>query len=136
MRVSFVTLAVADVARATAFYRRLLEAEPTRTGAGHAFFEADGQTLALFDQEAMARETGTSGRPGAVGLSWNLPDEEALAAALARAEAAGATVTHPLHTQPWGARACWVTDPDGHPWELVWNPRSHPPASPKAPGPR
>jgi len=124
--ISFVTLSVEDVARAADFYREWLERAPTRTGPSWAFFEVDGQTLALFERAAMATEAGVTGAPGGVGLSWNLADRGALDAALARAVSAGARVTRPLHGKPWGALAAWIADLDGHPWELVYNPKRPP----------
>lgn len=120
--ISFVTLSVADVGRATGFYQALLQRAPSRTAPTFAFFEVDGQTLALFSQDAMAAETGATGAPGGVGLSWNLSDRPALEGAVQRALAAGARLTRPLHDKPWGARAAWLVDLDGHPWELVFNP--------------
>jgi uncharacterized protein len=43
---------------------------------------------------------------------------------LARAEAAGAHLTGPPHERPWGVYSGYFTDPDGHLWEVGWNPRA------------
>jgi uncharacterized glyoxalase superfamily protein PhnB len=42
---------------------------------------------------------------------------------LARAEAAGATLTDAPHERPWGIYSGYFRDPDGHLWEIIWNPR-------------
>jgi uncharacterized glyoxalase superfamily protein PhnB len=43
-------------------------------------------------------------------------------AALAQAQAAGARITAPAKDAPWGGRMGYFTDPDGHLWEIAWNP--------------
>jgi catechol 2,3-dioxygenase-like lactoylglutathione lyase family enzyme len=120
-QLSYITLAVSDLPRATAFCEALLglPARPGPAGVQVAFFPLGALTLALFPRESLAREANfTPGDPGAVALSLNVPDETALQILLERAIAAGATVTRLLHTTPWSARAAWFTDPEGHLWEL------------------
>ena len=51
----------------------------------------------------------------------NRPEVDAL---LARAEAAGATLTDQAHERPWGIYSGYFRDPDGHLWEIIWNPRA------------
>ena len=121
---SYLTLAVGDLNRSTAFYTRFLGAGPTRQGADHCFFALDSLVLALYARPAMAAEIGQPvGPPGAVALSWNLPSLPELEQQLEVALAAGARLLRPLHPKPWGATAAWIADPEGHPWELVFNPR-------------
>lgn len=48
---------------------------------------------------------------------------EPVHALLAKAQAAGATVTEPPHERPWGIYSGYFKDPDGHLWEVIWNPQ-------------
>ena len=127
MWISYVTLGVADLDRAIGFYGALLGQSPVRRGPTFAFFEGGGgQVLAVFDAAAMAEETGAGVRPGGVALSHNVPGRDDVEPLLQTALSAGATLLRPRHQKPWGAEAAWIADPDGHPWELVWNPRRSP----------
>jgi len=47
-------------------------------------------------------------------------------ALLGRAQAAGASVSAPPHDRPWGIYSGYFRDPDGHLWEIIWNPRMLP----------
>ena len=59
---------------------------------------------------------------GSHALAINLGSTEAVDAALAAAEAAGATILKPAETVFWGGYSGYFADPDGHPWEVAWNP--------------
>jgi predicted lactoylglutathione lyase len=41
---------------------------------------------------------------------------------VAHAKAAGAVMTDPPHDRPWGIYSGYFRDPDGHLWEIIWNP--------------
>ena len=125
MRISYVTLGVADPERAVGFYGasqvgRSAAVPPSPSS------RRRGPVLAIFDTAAMAEETGAAVRPGGVALSHNVPGRDDLEPLLQTALSAGATLLRPRHQKPWGAEAAWIADPDGHPWELVWNPRRSP----------
>ncbi len=121
---SFLTLPVADVARAAAFYRALGLPPADRSPPGCAFFALPGATLALLSADHFARETGAPAPPpGGAGQSWNTAQDSDIESILALCCAAGGTVLRPPSPTPWGGRRAWMADPDGHRWEVVWNPR-------------
>jgi len=83
--------------------------------------------FALFTLEGLAEETG---RPiedlktGAMTLAQNHPTEAAVDAAFAHAVACGATPVRAPFKTDWGGYSSYVADPDGHLWELAYNPFS------------
>ena len=99
-RVSLITLGVADVARARAFYEALGWSGESPDG-NVVFFQAGGMILALWGR-------------------GHAPEE--VDAVLAEARAAGATTGRPGATTFWGGYSRIFVDPDGHPWEVAHNP--------------
>jgi catechol 2,3-dioxygenase-like lactoylglutathione lyase family enzyme len=123
-RVNLVTLGVSDVARAVAFYERLGWRRSTESPDTVAFFDLGAVVLAVWSRDELAadaRQTAAPG-PGAFSLAINLRTREAVDEALATAVAAGATVLRPAEATPWGGYTAYFADPDGHAWELAWNP--------------
>ncbi len=117
-RVSLVTLGVADVQRARAFYEALgWRAAPTEAD-DVVFFQAGGMVLALWDRDALAADSGVadSGGFGGIGLAHNVGSPAEVDAVLEEARAAGATVTRAGEATFWGGYSGAFTDPDGHPW--------------------
>ncbi|TXR55888.1 VOC family protein [Quadrisphaera setariae] len=133
-RISIVTLGVADLARATAFYealgwRRRPESQPTIS-----FFDNAGSMLALFEQGALAedarlRPPSEPAQPGAFrGATYaiNCDSDDDVLAVLAAAEAAGATTSKPAERSPFfDGLDGYFLDPDGHAWEVAHNPDLH-----------
>jgi predicted lactoylglutathione lyase len=124
-RVSLVTLGVADLPRARAFY----EALGWTTNAGPeddvVFFQAGGMILALWGREALAEDCGVEDTGGAfsgMALAHNVGSPAEVDAVVAEAEAAGATVSHPPAATFWGGYSGVFLDLDGHPWEVAHNP--------------
>jgi uncharacterized protein len=122
-RVSFITLGVADLARARAFY----EALGWRAGNDDpdvVFFQAGGMILALWGRDHLAEDSGVPdpGGWGGVTLAHNVRSPAEVDAVLAEAEAAGATVVRPGAATFWGGYSGVFVDPDGHPWEVAHNP--------------
>jgi predicted lactoylglutathione lyase len=125
-RVNFITLCVADLARARAYYEKLgweLDQEMDVV----AFYKTKNQVFGLFTLDGLAKETGrdiSELKTGAMTLAQNQPSREAVNAAFAHAVACGATpVRRPFETD-WGGYSCYVADPDGHLWEFAHNPFS------------
>lgn len=131
-RLSLVTLGVADVARAEAFYRALgwdvAVSDATDEGDGDfRLFRTQGAYLALYADAALREDAGAAGGgplPAyrGVALAANLDSPEDVDAALAAAEAAGGRVTKPGHAAGWGGYTGYFADPDGHAWEVAYNP--------------
>lgn len=125
-RVSLITLGVADLARAVAFYRDGLgwPLSGASVAGEVAFFRTAGAVIALWGRENLAADAGVAaGGTGFAGLALalNVATEAAVDRALAEAAAAGATITKPAQSTFFG-RHGYFADPDGHLWEVAWNP--------------
>jgi catechol 2,3-dioxygenase-like lactoylglutathione lyase family enzyme len=124
-RISLVTLGVADVARARAFYERLGWVASARSNAEVAFFQAGGTIIALWGRANLAADAGVAdagtGFRG-VALAWNGHSRAEVDAVLALAESAGARITRPAAPTEWGGYSGYFADPDGHAWEVAHNP--------------
>jgi uncharacterized protein len=124
-RLSLVTLGVADVGRAVAFYEKLGWVVGNDFDAqGVAFFQCGGMAVALWGREELAADSTVAddGGWGGVTLAHNVGSPAEVDAVLAEAEAAGATVGRPGEATFWGGYSGVFVDPDGHPWEVAHNP--------------
>ena len=125
-RLSLVTLGVADVPRARAFYERLGFRPSGASKPDVAFFRAGGVVLALWSRTALAAELGLADPGGGfagVALAHNVRTREDVASVTEAWDAAGGHVVKAPADTFWGGHAAWLADPDGHVWEIVWNPR-------------
>jgi predicted lactoylglutathione lyase len=122
--ITLVTLGVADVARARAFYAAL-GWEAAQAAEGIVFIQLAGQVLALFGIDDLAGDQGVPRArlgTGAMTLARNFATREEVDAAYAHALAAGATaIKRPIPVE-WGGYSGYFADPDGHVWELAMNP--------------
>ena len=123
-RLSLVTLGVADVPAARAFYEALGWTCDTDPALDVAFFQLGGIVLAVWDRQQLAEDSTVTDRGGfgGVTLAYNVRSPEEVDAVLAEAEAAGATIGRPGATTFWGGYSGVFVDPDGHPWEVAHNP--------------
>jgi catechol 2,3-dioxygenase-like lactoylglutathione lyase family enzyme len=123
-RISLITLGVADVERARAFYQRLgwQGQEVERT----VFFQAGGLALVLWGRAELAADCGLpEGQVtgfGGVALAHNVRSAAEVDEVVAAAERGGATVTRRPAPTFYGGYAGVFTDPDGHAWEIAHNP--------------
>ena len=124
-RVSLITLGVADVRLSRAFYEQLgwqggRETEET------VFFQAGGSVIVLWGRAKLAADAELPDveRPGfrGVALAHNVRSEQEVDEIVAAAERAGATVTRRPAPTFYGGYAAYFTDPDGHVWEIAYNP--------------
>jgi catechol 2,3-dioxygenase-like lactoylglutathione lyase family enzyme len=124
-RVSLVTLGVADLDRSRRFYEAL-GWRRGNTDAGVVFFQLPGAVLALWSRASLAEDAGLddSGEAsfGGIALAYNARSEADVDGVLAEAKAAGATIVKPAAATFWGGYSGYFADPDGHPWEVAWNP--------------
>jgi predicted lactoylglutathione lyase len=124
-RISLITLGVADVGASRRFYERLGFVASPASQAEVAFFQIGGLALALYGRASLAADAGVdAGTPGlsAVTLAQNLRSEREVDEVYAQALAAGAKPTQPPKRAEWGGYVGYFADPDGHLWELAWNP--------------
>jgi catechol 2,3-dioxygenase-like lactoylglutathione lyase family enzyme len=131
--ISVITLGVRDLDRALVFYRDGL-GWPTEgitgtefEGGAVVFFRlTSGSILALWPQQELARDANLpAAEPDApaFSLGHNVRSKAEVDRILAQAEQAGATITDPAHDRVWGGYSGYFRDPDGHLWDIVWNPQ-------------
>ena len=123
-RVSIITLGVRDLARSFRFYEDLgwrgQEVEET------AFFQAGGMAVVLWGRDKLAADSGISDDDGSsfggVALAHNVRSREEVDDVVHRAALAGAIVTREPSDTFYGGYAGCFRDPDGHVWEVAFNP--------------
>lgn len=124
-RISLITLGVADLERATRFYRDVLKLPQIPTPPEISFFELGKTWLSLFPRQELAADAGVpaegSGFRGFT-LAHNLPSAAAVDKLLAEVASAGALIVKPAKTAEWGGYSGYFADPDGFLWEVAWNP--------------
>jgi len=126
-RLSYLTLAVADVPAAANFYREIFGWKPGKRSPTLTFIELPGLTVALMAHPSLSEFTNYAFKPASTSNcmhSWNVDSETLLNEIVAKAGALGATIEKAVHELPWGAQAAIIRTPDGHLWEIVWNPNS------------
>jgi catechol 2,3-dioxygenase-like lactoylglutathione lyase family enzyme len=123
-RISIITLGVSDLARSRSFYEHLgwrgREAEET------VFFQAGGMALILWDRSKLADDAGIPDASndgfGGITVAHNVRAQAEVDEILALAEAAGAKITKRAQHTFYGGYAGYFADPDGHLWEIAYNP--------------
>ncbi len=124
-RISFVTLGVADLERATRFYEQGLGLPRLKTPPSVTFFEMGKTWLALWSRESLAADAGlsanSSGFPG-FSLAHNVRSPAEVDVLLAHVATCGGKVVKAGHPTDWGGYTGYFTDPDGFLWEVAHNP--------------
>ena len=128
-RLSIVTLGVDDLSRARAFYEALgWRVASEQNAESIVCFTLNGMGFALYPRARLIEDIGTEGvrggGTGAVTLAHNVRSREHVAAVLDEAARAGGTIVKPAQDVFWGGHSGYFEDPDGHLWEVAWNPFS------------
>ena len=133
-RITLITLGVEDLERSLAFYRDGLGwptegivGEEFENGAVVFFDLKNGMKLALWPRTSLAIEARVSaeGKSAATfEVAHNVRTREEVDQVIALARAAGARITNPPAERAWGGYSAHFQDPDGHLWEIAWNPDS------------
>jgi catechol 2,3-dioxygenase-like lactoylglutathione lyase family enzyme len=137
-RITVITIGVDDLERSLRFYRDGL-GFPTEGIVGTefergavAFFDLQrGLMLALWPRENIAWDahvSKTAQSPTEFAIGHNVGSREEVDTVMAQAARAGARIAKPAADTFWGGYAGYFQDPDGHLWEVVWNPRLDPAA--------
>ena len=123
-RVSIITLGVADLARAVAFYEAMGLIRNQAVTDGVAFFQMGGAILGLFPRPSAEEDSGIAfaGAPSAVYLAYNTRSDAEVDEVLAMAEKAGGRIVKPAGRAFWGGWYGYFADADGHVWEVAHNP--------------
>ncbi|HZG57767.1 VOC family protein [Paenibacillus sp.] len=132
-RITVITLGVDDLERSLAFYRDGLGfategivGREFEHGAVAFFDLASGLRLAIWQRKDIAYDANVplgSPSPAEFTLGHNVGSKEEVDRVLAEARDAGAVIAVPAHDTFWGGYAGYFQDPDGHLWEVVWNPQ-------------
>jgi hypothetical protein len=119
-RVSMITLPVADVPAARAFYERL-GWTVTATDGDIVMFAAGRMILSLWWRDKLDADGGVADRGGYghAALAYAVADADAVDQVVSEAVAAGAAVTREPAEKPFGYSGVFA-DPDGHTWEVAW----------------
>jgi hypothetical protein len=135
-RISVLTLGVADLEQSLAFYRDGLGLPTTgivgrefEHGAVAFFNLSGGLKLAIWAQDDIAHDTGLPKHPvssTAVTIGHNVVNREEVDETLDAARRAGAEIIKPAQDTFYGGYAGYFRDPNGHLWEVVWNPQMLP----------
>jgi uncharacterized protein len=124
-RVSFITLGVSDLQRSLVYYRDNLGLTPRTILDNVVFFELGATWLALYPHELLAEDAGVpsegTGFRG-VTLAHNVRSPEAVDQLLAIGAQGGGRLVKAGHKAFWGGYTGYFADPDGHLWEVAWNP--------------
>ncbi|MDB5551909.1 MAG: glyoxalase-like domain protein [Rhizobium sp.] len=124
-RISLVTLGVEDVARATEFYERLGWRKSAASQDSVTFIQLKGTVLGLFSREALAHDAQVENTPkgfSGITLAHNVTSERGVDAVFKFALSCGATEVKKPEKVFWGGYSGYFADPDGHLWEIAYNP--------------
>lgn len=130
--ITVITLGVDDLERSLQFYRDGLGFE-TEGIVGQAFEYgavvfielATGLKLALWPRASISHDTGLTLGPASATeftLGHNVSSAAEVDQVMLQAQSAGGNIVKPAHETLWGGYSGYFQDPDGHLWEVVWNP--------------
>lgn len=131
-RITVITLGVDDLDRAVSFYQEGLDfstegivGQEFENGAIAFFKMNSGLTFAVFERKNIAHDAQLSqgaANPTEFTLGHNVESKEEVDQVIEQARKAGAHITMEPHDAFWGGYSGYFQDPDGHLWEVVWNP--------------
>lgn len=125
-RLSLVTLGVADLPRSIRFYEGLGWRRSLQNADGVAFFQLGGLALALFPIADLAADAGVEQAElpafRGVALAHNVRERTEVDQIVDLVCRLGGSLAKPPEAKVWGGYGAYVTDPDGHLWEIAWNP--------------
>ena len=132
-RITLITLGVDDLDRAVHFYRDGLGlatqgvvGQEFEHGAVAFFDLAHGLRLALWPRASLAHDSGLAVSPRSTTdfcLAHNVAARAEVDAVMGEAQRAGGTVVKAAGDTFWGGYAGYFQDPDGHLWEVAFNPQ-------------
>lgn len=124
-RISMITLAVRDLTASVKFYESGLGFPKKESPPTVAFFTLNGSWLGLYNRDALAEDATVPPEGGGFegfALAHNVDSEAEVDAVMAQAQAAGAVVVKTPQKVFWGGYSGYFKDPDGHLWEVAYNP--------------
>jgi catechol 2,3-dioxygenase-like lactoylglutathione lyase family enzyme len=128
-KLSLVTLGVSDLDRSRRFYEALgWEPQDWTPESKVVFFELNGVMLSLFGRDDLAEDVGVEATRttgfSSITLAHNEPSIDDVDRAFNEFISAGATAVKTPQATAWGGYSGYISDPDGHLWEVAFNPFS------------
>ncbi|HZV18018.1 MAG TPA: VOC family protein [Sphingobium sp.] len=122
--VSVITLGITDLARSRRFYGEGFGWSPVFENPEIIFYQLNGIVLGTFLKTALDEDMQRRASDGnaAFALAHNVADREAVAPLIDRLVGAGGALLRAADAPPHGGLRGYVADPDGHAWEIAWNP--------------
>jgi catechol 2,3-dioxygenase-like lactoylglutathione lyase family enzyme len=123
-QISVITLGVADLARSRHFYVEGFGWRPVFENPEIVFYQMNGLVLGTWLEQKLAADMRrqTPGRPGAFALAHNVPTRGDVQSTIDHLARFGGRVLRAADAPPHGGYRGYVADPDGHAWEIAWNP--------------
>jgi catechol 2,3-dioxygenase-like lactoylglutathione lyase family enzyme len=123
-QISIITLGIDDLPRSRRFYTEGFGWAPVFENAEILFYQMNGLVLGTWLRTALAADMGRAGAPGpgSIALAHNVASAEEVRGLIARLAQAGGTILREGDAPPHGGFRGYVADPDGHAWEIAWNP--------------
>lgn len=123
-QIAVVTLGIADLDRSRRFYGEGFGWGPVFANEEVVFYQMNGFVLGTWLRSAMEADMKRSHEAGAgpVALAHNVAGHEDVKAVMDRLVRSGGETLRPPDTPPHGGLRGYVADPDGHAWEIAWNP--------------
>ena len=132
-RITVITIGVDDLERSLEFYRdglgfytQGIVGTEFEHGAVAFFDLQNGLQLALWPRSSIAHESKISPKPSSsteFTLGHNVLSKQEVDEVMEQAKKAGAEIIKPAQDTFWGGYSGYFQDPDGHLWEVVWNPQ-------------
>ena len=123
-QISVITLGVADIGRSRRFYAQGFGWAPVFENDEIVFYQMNGLMLGTWLESGLAADSNRPNlaRPGAFALAHNVPTRGDVQPAMDALVAAGGSLLKAPVDPPHGGYSGYVADPDGHAWEIAWNP--------------
>lgn len=126
-RINVVTLGTKDLDRTRKFYEQGLGWKASSaTNDMIAVYQLGGLVMCIYPEHLLAEDAQTTSNKesgfGGITLAHNVSSKEEVETVLKKAVAAGAKLQKPAQEVFWGGYSGYFTDPDGHFWEVAWNP--------------
>lgn len=122
-QISVITLGVADLARSKRFYVGGFGWKPAFENEEIAFYQMNGLVFGTWLASALNSDSNRIGKtPGNFSLAHNVASRDAVQPLIDKLASAGGSVLRPADAPPHGGFRGYVADPDGHAWEIAFNP--------------
>lgn len=123
-QIAVVTLGISDLERSKAFYQEGFGWTPVFENEEIAFYQMNGFVFGTWLKSSLEDDTMQQvlSGSGAVTLAHNVPEESNVQTVINKLVAAGAVVLREADEPPQGGRRGYIADPDGHVWEIAFNP--------------